>query len=100
MKIDFTKALMTVEGTELKNKDTGELITLRQIAVNSALGDHPTDAALTGIEKYNRWELARRIQTQETLDMSSEEITKLKELIGKHYGPVILGPAYNILEGN
>jgi len=45
--------------------------------------------------------LATRIYANpEELDLTIEEIAKIKQLIGKGYGPLIVGQAWDMLEGN
>ena len=61
----------------------------------------PRAVQIDGNQKFDRWHLASKIYNANgivELD-SKEEITPLKDLIGKGYGPIIVGQAWDALEG-
>lgn len=52
-------------------------------------------------DKYARYQLARRInECKESVDMTSEEITMIKGLIVKRFPPMVVGVAFDLIEGN
>lgn len=100
MKIDFTKPLMTIKGTPLKmTEDPGSPdTTLADVATNALLiparDPRPFD------ENAAAFRLALRISNDPAAcDVKSEEITLIKQAIGRNYGPNVCGPADILLEG-
>ena len=53
---------------------------------------------MSGDEKVKRWALAQKIYGGNT-EVQAEDVALLKKLIGKAYGVAIVGPAYEMLEG-
>ena len=53
----------------------------------------------TGEEKMEAWGLAKNIHDGAELNLTPEQIVKLKERIGKVYGAAVVGPVYQILDG-
>lgn len=51
-----------------------------------------------GEERYRRYQLAIKIMSEDAPDLSAEEITKLKRVIGLAFGTVVVGRAYEILD--
>lgn len=95
MKIDFEAVLKTVTGEEIKNEE-GKSVTLKIIAINSLLG--PTKEDLDGNEKMKRYKLAYKIENQQEIDLSVDELKLLKDLIGKHPSPLVVGQCWEMLD--
>lgn len=99
MKIYFGAEIMGVDKKAVEDEDKKPLI-LKKVCVNALLGNVPNEN-ISGEEKYKRYKLFRRID--ESVDgfaeVSAEEITLLKTLIGKFYLPLVVGRAYDALEG-
>lgn len=77
---------------------------LKHICIDALLNPEPTPDGrpinVEGSKKFERWELASKIYTANgIIELKSEEIAQLKELIGKAYGPIIVGQAWEALEG-
>jgi hypothetical protein len=51
-----------------------------------------------GSEKVLRFEIALKVKAFSEVDLKSEEIAKIKSLIGKIYAPVVVGRAHKMLE--
>ena len=72
--------------------------TLKDICMEVLMGMSP-DEKVDGKEKYERFKLAMKIgEVKEQIDLKSDDVTKIKELIGKIYSPLIVGQCYDILE--
>lgn len=93
MKIDFSQSLKTLEGAELDPPRT-----LGQISADALLANYP-DEKIDGDEKAKRFRLALRLVDGKVADVKSEEISKIKRLIGIAFLPLIVGQAYAMLEG-
>jgi hypothetical protein len=96
MKRDFNTLLLSYDGQPTKN-ERGENITLATIAVN-ALNAHFEDERAGFDEKLKRCELSRRLFPGGEQEISSEEITLIKTLVGRLYPPIIVGEVHRILE--
>ena len=94
MKINFNQPIKNITGEEIKD------LTLKSVSVEALLATFSDEQSLLGEEKAKRYVLATRIYANsEELDLTVEEIAKIKQLIGKGYGPLVVGQAWEILEG-
>ena len=102
MRIDFKQKLVTLknEPLELRGADNKlSQITLGDVCYQAMLGSIETDRAETGASKYERWTLAGKIaNAKEPIELKAEEIVKIKDRVGKAYGPEVVGPVYDLLE--
>jgi len=106
MKMDFTKSLINLDGTAMKERvasDDGKTelmeVTLGLIASNALL-QGAADEKVDGNKKQDRWMLAARIRRAKSkVSLSIEELQTVKKLIGDTYPAAIVGPAYLMLEG-
>jgi len=58
------------------------------------------ERSLSGEEKVKRFVLATRIESNSNdMDFKVEDVAKIKQLIGKGYGPLVVGQAWEMLEG-
>lgn len=97
MKRDFKTQLLSFDGQPFKTEDDAPL-TLERVCI-SALGTPLTgDDRLSGIDKFNLFQLAGRIHGAGEVEVSSEEISTLKDRIAKLYGPFVVGAAWSALE--
>lgn len=92
MKIDFSQQLKNLEGVGLHEEGTP--VTLGIVSCAALLATHPDDRHLSGEEKFARFDLASRIHGEGEVDISGEDHTRLRDLIGKMYGTQLVGPAY------
>ena len=105
MKIRFDKPLLKLDGEKMfkervedgKYVETKDEFRLRDVCVN-ALMMNIEEEKIDGTEKMKRYLLATKIQKANELDLKSEEVAKIKELVGKVYGVLIVGQAYEMLE--
>ncbi len=98
MKIKTNQAFKTLDGQPLENEDKKE-ITLGLISINALLGSYPDEKNLAGTEKVSRYKLAVKLSNKEVVDLESEDIVLLKKLIAKGFNPLIVGQAFDLLEG-
>ncbi len=99
MHINFTRALLTLQGDTLRDEQ-GKPISLRDVSQNALLGSYPDEENLPGTKKAERWRLAQRLDKGTTVRLTAEEVSLLKDLIGKAYAPLVVGQAYEMLEGD
>ncbi len=105
MKIKLNQALVKMDGEKMFKEEAinGKMIEtknefqLKDVCVNSLLANVEKEE-IDGVEKMNRYLLATKIQKANELDLKSEEIAKLKKVIGRIYGVLIVGQAFEMLE--
>jgi len=99
MKIDISQKIKGLDGVKpLPNPDgKGIPLTLKDICINAILQPEKDD---TEKQKYEAYELFVKIRDCKTaeIELTTEEIVKLKKKIGVVYMPLILGQAWDYLE--
>ena len=103
MKIDILQKIIGVDGIKpLPNPDKeGIPLTLKDVCINAILAPRLQDEkADSEKEKYELGELFAKLRDCKTkeIDLSSNEIVKIKKKIGIIYPPLILWQAFNMLE--
>lgn len=108
MKINVGTVLLDLEGHPLRDgelKDTaGRTLrperdfTLRKACTEALQAMNLTGDSPDGEERYRRFLLASKIQNMDSPDLSVEEVSKLKRLIGLAFGAIVVGRAYEILD--
>lgn len=98
--IDFTQALMGIDGKKLVRGDAKqpETITLGDIAVQALETPLEEDKQMQGDAKFKLDLLARRIYRNADVVLSVEDTALLKQRIGKAYGPMVVGAAWRLLD--
>jgi hypothetical protein len=100
VKRDFSTVLLHIDGTPLKEdgNPTGKDLTLAIACVNALMATLPGDEALTGTQKLERWRLAEAVYLRHNSDIKIEDIALMKERLARCYGPLVVGPAFILLE--
>lgn len=77
----------------------GPALTLRTVSQNALVAVFQDEQHLSGEDKLKRWELAMKVKrSPDPVDLTTDEVVLIKKLIGKAYGPVISGQAWQLLE--
>jgi len=99
MKIDFSTVLRDPDDFSKEAKDSnGVLVTLGVIA-RSALNADLQDERRSGEDKYAAYKLADRIRNASSaIDVKVDQVTLIKQRIGKAYPPAIMGQCWDLLE--
>lgn len=97
MKRDFSIILVGIAGQKMVNEKE-EPLTLGSVSVNALLGQYQDEQGLSGEEKFRRYQIAERVSAADVQEVSAEEVSLIKRLIGKGYPPMLVGPAYVALE--
>ena len=103
MKIDFSTLLHGLDGEVLrtppmKQGEEGKLQTLSRVCVD-ALVAVERNATPNGKISFERYQLAEKINDKKEVEVSAEEIVMLKDRVGIIFGPVVVGPAFKLLDG-
>ena len=97
MKVKITVPITDMDGTAIKSGDKD--LTLRETFCNSLM-NAPDSQTIDGAEKCKRYDLAVRIHrhSKGEIDLNLEEVTLLKDLVGKTYFPIVVGQVWSILD--
>jgi len=99
MKFNFDVPLEGLDGKPVKGDDK-KVIMLKSTCINSLLANVPNEK-FDGEEKLKRFLLAQRIEIAEKeIEITAEEITKIKECAGKAMGILVSGSIWFMLEKN
>lgn len=103
MKVNFSQILNNINGKPLKHRDEegneGDL-KLSDVCTNALMSLAEQDKNENGVKKFKRYQLATKIHKQDEVEVTAEEVSLLKEKIGSLYGPAVIGPCYELLEGS
>lgn len=97
MKVNVDKVLKNIDGSNIKDVVDGKAVDakLKTILVNAVLA--PVDKE-SGVDKVKKYELAKMIHKGKTIDLTSEDITMLKDAVALGYAPLIVGQVFEMLE--
>lgn len=95
MQINVLAELKNIDGSPIE----GQSVTIRNVLMTALLATSAADEP-DGEEKFKRYQLAQRIQSLESIELTAEEAAKLKRLVGIGYGVVVIGQIYPLLNGD
>jgi len=99
MQLLLGKELLDLEGKAIPSQP-GKLATVRGVCIEALLATYNDEAQLAGEEKLKRWELAVKIKNAvDPVEITVEETSLIKLLVGKAYSPLVVGQVWKILEG-
>ena len=98
MKINTDNVLKTIDGQNLKREDNLD-VSVKDVILNSLLVSFSDEMNLSGEEKVKRYALAMKVHKNAKPDLSIDDLSLIKGLIGKMYSPLIVGQMWEILEG-
>lgn len=96
MRVDFSAQILELDGTPVKIG--GKELTLSSVACNSLLAVHEADAKMSGEDKAKRMKIALRVHDAGVQDIDVNDAVLLKMLIGRVYGPLVVGRAFDLLD--
>jgi len=105
MEISFDVFLKNFRGETVKHvkkegeKEVVEDLSLKSACVEALMGVYQDEQALSGEDKIKRYALAEKIFLEGKVDLNAEDIALLKKLVAKMFSPVVVGPAWRLLEG-
>lgn len=101
--IDFTQVLTNLDGSPVVAQEGKPEPTLGAICEQALLAtfaderDATGKETIEGKEKFERWKLAAKVHGKD-VSLSAEELSLIKKLVGKAYGPLIVGQAWTMLD--
>ena len=101
MKIDVTQNLAALDGSLITDgTEENKPVLLKTVLVNALMASLEDDKNQTGEDKLKNWTLSKDIHDGTELDLTPEQLSKLKERVGKVYTTAVVGPVFNILNGS
>lgn len=97
MKVQLDTKILNLQGEPIKDGD-GDL-TLKAVICAAMLGLLQEDQNADSTAKVRMFRLAQRAVDGGEQDISAEDITLIKQRVGKMYGALIVGRAFDLLEG-
>lgn len=94
MKKNFNVNLKDFNGNDIQDKDGP--INVSKLVATLLLAEFK-DEVLTGLEKFERAELARKIHTN-VEEYKAEDLTKIKEIVGKGGSSIVVWNVFNIID--
>ncbi len=97
MKINIDAPVLNQYGEKAPRKEgSKEHLLVRHCFIDALVLN---DQAIDGTEKLVRYRLAQKVaKSGEVIELTLEEGVKMKELIGKSYGPQVYGQIYDMIE--
>jgi len=96
------KVITNLDGKEMKyNTDGSEKNLPVQQAIRLGLTASMEDDRAKGDDKFKNYQLASKImgaKKDEDLELTAEEVSLIKEKVGKFWGAEVVGFVYNLLE--
>ena len=97
MKIKLNQAIKDPKGEDMKYVDSTETLTLKAVIQDALLFPKEKE---DGKEQYVRYDLFKQInEAKNEIELSTDDISSIKKLIGEIKPPLIMGQAWEMLEG-
>lgn len=96
MQIRATQVLKGFDGNSIKSD--GKEATFRNAACAALMAVFDDEAA-NGETKLRRYVLATKIFQTDDVTLTLEEAAEIKLVVGKAFGPIVVGPMYALLNG-
>lgn len=96
MKLNFSTPILDLEGKPCKvgEKET----TLGTVVIEALMAVFPDEQNLLGETKLKRFRLAEVAIKGGEQDLSVDDVSMIKALVGKAYGPLVVGRVYDMLD--
>lgn len=98
MKVDLAKAVVNVDGKTPIVEEDGKSLTVKEVCINALLTPLKEDSEK---EKWSDYEIFKKIRDskEKEINLTAENVVRLKEKIGKIYPPLIMGQLWEELDG-
>jgi len=97
MKINLTQQIMRIDDKPFENPETKTPYTLKDVVIEAVLAP---EAKEDNKKKYSKYELYLKLKAAgKEIDLTTDEISEIKRLIGEVKPALIMGQAWDMLEG-
>lgn len=94
---NFDFELKDINGDVCKD-EKGNNVTAKNIILNSLERLDLEESSLSGADKASKYRLMILINSGGDVELKSEDVTLFKKLIGKFWGPLVVGRMYEYLD--
>lgn len=98
MKINLDVEILDIRGRPIIIQGEEEVLTLKDVCINAILLEGQ-DEKIEGKEKVRRYQLALKIKEGGVQNLSVEDLSLLKEKVGRMYTVLVAGQALPLLDG-
>lgn len=95
--MDFTVELRDLDSKPITTEGSSSALTLGGVS-SSALMQSYRDETPDGEEKVKRWRLALQIYTNKDVELTVEDIKRIKDCVAKCFGPLIVGQVWQAID--
>lgn len=97
MLVKVNVPLKTLEGKTMKDNADGEAVdaTVKMVIVNAVLAPAQNEK---GVDKVVKYELAKKVHSNDEVDLDEKEIAMIKDVVGENFAPIIVGQIYELLK--
>lgn len=98
-RINLSKSFVDLKNKSIENE--GQLFTLKDAITQCLLIEFPNETP-DAEDKVKRFKLAIKVNgaTEDSIELSAEDISLIKKVIGKSFGALIVGQAFDFLENS
>jgi hypothetical protein len=93
MKINVAQPILDLDGKQIDGEAT-----LRKACVQVLLNPLKGDDGQSGQDKASLFALAMQINSEDEPDLAIEDWAKIKERVGRGYGPLVVGRVYAMID--
>lgn len=97
--MNFDAEILDLVGKPLQNGEDGSM-TLNSIACAALINVLQEDQSMSADDKVKMFRLAQVASKGGVQDVKAEDVALLKQRIGKMYGALIVGRAYDLIEND
>lgn len=97
MKVNLEAPILDLDGSPLEHPTEKSPLTIRKAITDSLLIGRANDNP-DGAEKFRRWELARQIHGTNEINLTAEQASMVKKLVGEIWSPGVVGPVWEAIE--
>jgi len=96
MQVNFDAPITDLKGEPLK--DGENVVTLASVACTALMAAFPDEQNLDAKAKITRFNLAMLVVDGGVCEVKTEELAELKKVLGRAFGPLVVGRAFEIIE--
>ncbi len=97
MKIDLTQKIMRIDDKTFTNPETNVDYTLKDVVIEAVLAPKEKE---DNKKKYEKYELYLKLKAvTKFVELTTDEISEIKKLIGEVKSALVMGQAWDLLEG-
>jgi hypothetical protein len=97
MLIPTSTKIINLDGATAVDK-MGKELTLRNVLINSILFEGPNIRSLDAVNKLRAYRIAQKIQVQDEVDLTKEDVDLIKEGMVHAYNAIVYGQVSDLFD--